>query len=349
MATIKDIATQAGVSPATVSRVLNYDESLSVSDEKRKLILEIAETLNYVPPRQRHQAAKGSMRIGLAHWYDAKQELEDPYYMSIRVGIEMACTQENIELIKIYKNETSDYSAMGTVDGIIAIGKFLKAEVEALEALNPLVVFVDSSPNDLRYDSVLIDFDAAVKKALNHLAELGHKEIAYLGGREELGHEHVQLVDPREHIYKAFMERQGTYTPENIWLGTFFPESGYALTKQALVRKQNGETFPTAIFAANDSLAIGALRAIYEAGYKVPEDIAVIGFNDIPSALYTVPQLSSIRVFKEFMGETAVELLLERIRNKREIAKKVIVPTELVVRMSTVTAGSKKASKKQSK
>ena len=118
------------------------------------------------------------MRIGLAHWYDAKQELEDPYYMSIRVGIEMACTQENIELIKIYKNETSDYSAMGTVDGIIAIGKFLKTEVEALEALCPQVVFVDSSPDDLRFDSVLIDFEAAVKKALNHLAELGHKDIA---------------------------------------------------------------------------------------------------------------------------------------------------------------------------
>lgn len=335
MATIKDIANQAGVSSATVSRVLNYDESLSVSDEKRKLILEIAEALSYVPPRQRNQAGKNSMRIGLAHWYDAKQELEDPYYMSIRVGIEMACNQENIELIKIYKNETSDYSAMGTVDGIIAIGKFLSFEVEALVALCPQVVFVDSSPDELRFDSVLIDFDTAVKKALNHLAELGHKVIAYLGGREALGHENVMLIDSRESIYRNFMERQGMYRPENVWLGTFFPESGYILTKQALNRKNTQEPFPTAIFAANDSLAIGALRAILEAGYNVPDDIALIGFNDIPNTMYTVPQLSSVRVFKEFMGETAVELLLERLRSKREIAKKVIIPTELVVRDST--------------
>lgn len=326
MATIKEISQKAKVSAGTVSRVLNYDETLSVSDEKRKLILEIAEEMNYTTPRQRSQTPKNSLRIGLAHWYNVKQELEDPYYMSIRVGIEMTCLQENIELIKVYKTEEADYSTMGSVDGIIAIGKFLPEEVEAFETMSPNLVFVDSCPSELKCDSVMIDFDCAVTKALDHLIELGYKDIAYLGGRE------MDLPDPREQFYKAYMIKRGIYTEANLWVGSFVAESGYTLVKKALTEG----TMPAAIFAASDSMAIGALRALYEGGIKVPEEVAVIGFNDIPNALYTVPQLSSIRVFKEFMGETAVELILERIRQKRQISKKVIVPTELMVRGSTV-------------
>lgn len=343
MATIKDIAKKAGVSTATVSRVLNYDETLSVSDDKRKLILEIAEELEYLPPRQRNNHVKSNIKIALIHWYNMKQEVADPYYMSIRMGIEMTCYDQNIEIIKVYKPDEFDFSTLEAVDGIIAIGKFFDREIEKFVELSPNIVFVDSSPNVLKYDSIVLDFEAAVYQALDHLLDSGHKRIGYIGGREYIGTEQVPLKDLREIVFKSYMESKGLLCSDEIYMGSFVAESGYGLMKEALKKRaDNLETSPTAYFVASDSIAIGALRALYECGVKVPEEISIVGFNDIPTSKYTVPQLTTVRVFKEFMGETAVELLLERVVKKREIAKKVVIPTELIVRKSTFKISSKK-------
>lgn len=332
MATIKDIAKKAGVSSATVSRVLNYDESLSVSDEKRKLIFEIAESLEYMPPRKRNiSKTPKKLKIGLVHWYTMSQELDDPYYMSIRLGIEKMCYENNIEIVKIFRPDEYDFQKLESVDGFIAIGKFTDGQITKIYERSPNIVFVDSSPQETRFDSVVIDFEKAVTGALDYLWQIGHRKIGYIGGREYIGPDQVALGERRESVFRQHMIELSAYEEKNVFIGAFLAESGYRLMKQAI---QTLEELPSAFFVASDSIAIGVLRAIHECGLKVPKDVSIIGFNDIPTSKYTVPPLTSIRVHKEFMGETAVELLLERIIKKREIAKKVVVPTELQLRES---------------
>lgn len=331
MATIKDIAKKAGVSSATVSRVLNYDQTLSVSDEKRKLIFEIAESLDYKPPRKRHTVIRQKFKIGLIHWYSIRQELEDPYYMSIRIGIEKMCYEQSLEIVKVYEPDHSNLSDLDGVVGLIAIGKFDSSDVSRFENICPHIVFVDSSPREHDFDSIVINFEGAIAQALGYLMEKGHKRIGYIGGQEFIGKQKLPLGERRLALFEETLKAHNIYEPKYIYVGSFIAESGYQLMKQALSEHKN---MPTAFFVASDSMAIGALRAIYEANLTVPKDIAIIGFNDIPTSKYTNPPLTTIKVYKEFMGETAVEMLLERIVKNRTIAKKVVVPTVLVKRES---------------
>ncbi|MCK8060077.1 MULTISPECIES: LacI family DNA-binding transcriptional regulator [unclassified Fusibacter] len=332
MATIKDIAKIAKVSPATVSRVLNYDKTLSVSDDKRQLILEIAEELDYVTPRRRVDKIKApKMKIGLIHWYTIQQELDDPYYMSIRMGIEKECYDNNIDIVKVYDPSHYDFDTMDEVEGLIAIGKFSTRDIERFKAVSPRIVFVDSSPMESQFDSIVIDFEQAVVGVINHFIEQGHQHIGYIGGREYVGEEKLALGERREIVFRDYLLKCGMLESEQIYIGTFVASSGYELMKKAI---EQSIKLPTAFLIASDSMAIGALRALHESKINVPEEISIIGFNDIPTSKYTVPPLASVRVHKEFMGETAVHLLMERIVNNRTIAKKVIIPTELILRES---------------
>ncbi len=332
MATLKDIAKKAKVSPATVSRVLNEDSTLSVSDEKRALIFKIAESLNYMPPRKRHEKEqKKTLKIGLVHWYSMTQELEDPYYMSIRLGIEKMCYGHQVEMVKIFKPDTFDFTTLGPVDGFIAIGKFTDNQIQTIQKRSQHIVFVDSSPNAKIFDSVVIDFEAAVLEALTFLWEGGHRKIGYIGGRETIGKENLALGERREAVFRQFMTAHDALCEESIHIGSFLAESGYQLGLKALAVTN----CPSAFLVASDSMAIGVLRAIHEKHLRVPEDISIVGFNDIPTSRYTVPPLTTVHVHKEFMGETAVALLLERLNQGREIAKKVIIPTTLCIREST--------------
>jgi len=333
MATIKDIAKKTGVSSATVSRVLNYDSSLSVSDEKRKLILEVAEKMDYQTPRKRRSVAGGgpNMRIALVHWYTIRQELEDPYYMSIRIGIEKMCYDHQIDIVKIYKPEDYDFDSLQDISGFIAIGKFHERDIARFTSVSKNIVFVDSSPADNIYDSVVFDFEAAMHEALEYLISKGHTHLGYIGGQEYIGVERIPLGERRLGIYCQFLRDRDLLDESRIYIGSFVAESGYELMKKAVA--QAGPR-PTAFFTASDSMAIGALRALHEAGLKVPNDVAIMGFNDIPTSKYTIPPLTTVRIHKEFMGETAVELLLEKIRLGRPIPKKIVIPTVLIIRES---------------
>lgn len=330
---MKDIAKLAEVSPATVSRVLNYDENLSVTDETRKRIFEIAEDLDYKAPKQRNKTLDKRVKIGVIHWYSQIEELEDPYYLSIRRGVENECSDKKIEIATIFKNESEEnIQQLTELDGVITIGKFSSQDIEALADYSSNVVFVDSSPDDKKYDSVIIDLKKATLEVLDYLLSVGHKHIGFIGGREYVGADKEPIEDDREVTYCKFMKSKKLYNPRSIYIGKFTAEDGYRLMKRAI---EDGE-LATAFFVASDSMAIGALKALYEADIKVPNDVSIISFNDIPTSKYLVPPLSTVKVHTEFMGVTAVELLLERINDNREIAKKVIIPTQLIIRESCI-------------
>jgi LacI family transcriptional regulator len=332
MATLKDIAERAGVSVATVSRVLNYDSTLSVSDETRKRIFEIAQELNYKKLKERHLTpSKERLRIGLVYWYSEKQELDDPYYMAIRLGVEKECFHRQIELVKLFKqNGTYESEWLTQLDGIIAVGKFGPKDISVFTACTENIVFVDCSPDEHRFDSVVVDFRKATMEVLDHLIALGHTDIGYIGGREYVDGEQL-LKEERETTFYEYLYLKNLYHPEYMFIGHFTAEDGYKLMKRAL----NAKKRPTAFFIASDSMAIGALRALHEAEIQVPDEIAIVGFNDIPTAKFVQPPLTTVKVYTEFMGETAVELLVERLTANRNICKKIIIPTELVIRESS--------------
>ena len=329
MATIKDIAQLAGVSIATVSRVLNYDMTLSVSDETKKKIFEAAEELSYKKKPARKQ---DSGRIAVLQWYTEKEELEDLYYMSIRLGVENRCRHHGLQLVKYFQDNYVELKEDGEFQGLIAIGKFSRKQVKELRTITKNIVFVDTSPDEEQYDSIVIDFEKATKKVLDYFMDKGHKQIGYIGGKEEFKDKTSAIEDAREETFTRYLTEKGIFNKSFMYNGIFSAEDGHALMKQAI--QELDDNLPTAFFAGNDSIAVGALRALLEEGIAVPERVNLIGVNDISISKYVFPTLSTVKVYTELMGETAVDTLLERIEG-RKTAKKIFIATKLIIRNSS--------------
>lgn len=331
MVTLKDIAKLAGVSLTTVSRVLNHDTSLNVTDSTREKIYEAVKELGYKTVRQRSRKLNRIIRIGVIHWYSQKEELGDPYYLSIAKGIEKECFSKKIDFASVFKDgDKYTTGEFDNLDGFIAIGKFSKEDINEILMYSKNIVFVDSSPNENLYDSVIVDIRKATLEVLKNVFDNGHRRIGFIGGREYVGRNKEPLEDEREKAYRDFTKEKGIYDDKNIYIGSFKTEDGYTMMKKAIGKG----SIPTVFFVASDSMAMGAMQALYEANINIPNDVSIVSFNDINTSKYLIPPLSTVRVYTEFMGATAVVLLLERIRENREIPKKVIIPTEFIVRES---------------
>lgn len=331
MATLKDIAGKAGVSLATVSRVLNEDASLSVGKETKERIMNIAQEMNYKTLKRKSLQSKRKVaKVGLVYWYSEEQELADPYYLSIRLGIEKASFNREIELVKFYKSDqTFRSSNPEELDGLIAVGKFSSQDIVDFKRWTEKLVLVDFSPSE-EVDSVVVDFRKAMIEVLQSLITLGHDRIGYIGGHEYL-QDDQKIKDERETTFIEYLSLYHQFNENYIWTGKFTAEDGYTLMNKALKLK-NG---PTAFILGSDSMAIGAMRALHEQGVQVPEQVSIVGFNDIEMSKYLQPSLTTVQVHTEFMGESALDLLFDQISSKREISKKIVIPTKLLIRESS--------------
>lgn len=331
MATIKDIAEKVGVSIATVSRVLNYDTSLSVGDDTKKKIFKVAEELSYQKRRQRTPVYR---RIAFLHWVTEEEELDDIYYMSIRLGIEAKAEQHNIQLIRYIKDDYNKISK--DVDGVIAVGRFSPDQINKLKEVSKNIVFIDSDPKDDDCDSVLIDFERVTTQILNYFFETGHTKIGYMGGYETSQGTITQ--DNREKYFRQYMEAHNLLDERYIYINSFTVKDGYRLMKQAI--QELKDDLPTAFYIGSDPMAIGCLRALHEENIPVPDRVNLIGVNDISISKNLYPPLSTVKIETELMGETAVDLILERIISDRSVAKKVFVATKLNTRGTTTETTS---------
>ena len=333
MATIKDIAQTAGVSPATVSRVLNYDKSMSVSDETRKKIFDIAEQLNYKKSNRQKKTASQTHRIAIVEWYTELEELDDLYYYSIRLGIEKKAQELGYDIVRIFNNDS--LSQLEQIDGIIAIGKFSSKQVKELEQYSPALVFVDSDTLDQDHSCVTTDFEHAVTHVLDHFLQQGFREIGMIAGREETADGTTSLDDPRLAYFCRYLSDKGLYQQAYVKIGKFSSESGYQLMKD-MIDKQK-EQMPQAFFIASDALAVGTLRALQEAGISVPQDVQIISFNDTSIAKYVYPPLSTVTVFTEEMGKQALQMLDQMIKTDESLIPYMIkLSTKLTLRESSL-------------
>ncbi|MGF1776674.1 transcriptional regulator EbgR [Vibrio nomapromontoriensis] len=326
MATLKEIANEANVSLATVSRVLNDDPTLSVKEETKLRILEIAEKLEYKTSSSKKSVLSKKQQHHFLAVYNYKQEAEvnDPYYLSIRHGIEMQCNKLGIELTNCYNNKLPTENMK--VTGVLVVGRNSAALLDKVTKYTDNICFVDFSDSSVPYDSVDIDLTRISKEIADYFIEQGYKRIGFIGGQDQ-----PNTADIREKAFAEYGCLKGVVSPDDIYRGDFSSASGYKLAKEMLAKP----SFPSALFIASDSIAIGVLRAIHEHGLTIPDDIALISINDIPTARFTYPSLSTVRIHSEMMGIQGTNLLVERARDGRTLPLQVYVPSKLKLRNTT--------------
>lgn len=327
--TLRDIAQKANVSLATVSRVLNGDKTLSVNESTRQRILSVADDLNY---QKRKKAAVSQNRsVAIVQWYTTGQELDDVYYMSIRIGIEKHCHELGLKVFQIYQSNIEQIPQ--TVDGIIAIGKFSQAQIKAFKRINQHLVLVDYDGLPFNVDSVVTDFEFAVHEAVDEFLSQGIQDIGIIHGTETTADGMEAVVDPRLIYFSQYMLTKNLYQPKFIFDGKYTSESGYDMMNKAI--KKLGDKLPHAFFVSNDPMAVGALKALQEADISISDRVKLISFNDTSIAGYVYPGLSAIHVATESMGVDAVDLLMEHIEQTNYVVKKITRGTSLVIRETT--------------
>lgn len=322
MATIKDIAIKANVSSATVSRILNDDPTLNVPLETRNLVLQAASDLQY---HKKKKVSKSTFTIGIVQWYSLQQEIDDPYYLSIRQGVEQFCQKNSIHVIRTFKSDIHYLSVLQNVDGLVCIGKFTDKECTMLKQISKNIIFIDMQTDSITNHSITIDFKHAMEDAMQYLSMLGHQTIYYLGGVEYLDTNTI-YPDQRKKVFIEYCKKyQVNYS---IHEEAFTSESGYTMMTAIIQSKQ----LPTAIFAASDPIAIGAMRAMQENNIKIPQDISIIGFDDIKAANFTNPPLTTIFTPSEEMGEYGASIVYHFKESNTPM--KIILPCTLIERES---------------
>lgn len=325
MATLKDIAQAAGVSSGAVSRILNNDPTLRVSAETKKRVFDIARELNY---QRSHNRDKSLFKMGILQWFSAEQEMLDSYYLLVRQGIEDFCQKHSIGIIRAFQSDAASIEPLRGADGLICIGKFSNEEIHKFIGICKNIVFLDMPVLDYNITNLTMDFKHAVYEALDYLTELGHTKIAYLGGKEYVGNQEL-FPDERRQAFVSYLENHGL-TASMIYEDAFSTASGYQMTLELLEKKE----LPTAIFAASDAIAFGAMRAIQEKGLRIPEDISIIGFNDTEMSSYTTPALTTISAPAYDMGQHGANLIYGSTNLNISTPLKVKIPCQLVKRES---------------
>ena len=338
MAKLKDIADATGFSVATVSRVLNHDHSFNVSEKTRLKVLRAAERLNYVPLSKRHRPfytsnkvtteEKNKMTIGLAYWYSTADEVVDSHYLSIRSAIEEHCESYDIELKLFYLHEKKyDDIKQENLDGLIALGKYSDYEITALHELNSNFVLVDCYTEHPEIDVVMVDLKAATKGIIDYLCETGVSSIGFIGGIESTLDGKI-IEDTR---FKTFT-KYGNADHDAIYLGRLTADSGYEIMNN-IIKSGN---IKSAYIVATDAIAIGCLKSLNEHKIKIPDEVAIVSYNNITLSEYTVPALSTVDLNTHHLGTTAAETMFERIKNGRRLAKKIFIPTQLIKRETSL-------------
>jgi len=338
MVTIKEIAKAVGVSSATVSRVLNYDATLSITEAKRQAIIETAEALNYLTPRNRPRPSRMQMaadhagaRIGIVHFLRPEDELADPYYIGVRMGIEQRARANRVEVHTLYRTEgLPPADELRDAAGIIALGMHTDAEIDWVRQINSNLVLADFAPNIDLFDIVACDLSYAITRLLDQLYAAGYRRFGFLGDDRPSGNVRYPASEERAKTFKEWTIRNGLFNPAHYLLAQELRfESGYRLACQLMAESD----LPEVLVTSNDNVAIGAYRAIQERGLRIPADIAVASFNDIPAAQFLAPPLTTVRIPAERIGENAFDLLMEQM-NGRDYIKRVTIATELIWRES---------------
>lgn len=333
IATINDIAGLAGVSKSTVSRVLNGDETLSVSKSTKKNIFEAAEQLSYDKYKTKHKT-NGTIAVVLS--YQETEELDDAYFMSLRLAVNNRLTDSNYRFENFFQ---SDYQpedlSNQTYIGIVAVGFFGKETISALRNLQKPLVFVNTDTLLDNVDCVVTDFTSSVARTTNHLIQAGITEIGVLVGKQY--HQHLITFenDPQSFLAKSILQCKDLFNSDYFYTASeYTAAAGYQAMNEII--QQLGSKLPKAFLIGSDSIAIGAMRALAEHKIEIPKQVSIIGFNDITSAQYITPSLSTVHVSRNAMARAAFDLLNEQFQKRNMVPRKLTIGTSLIIRDSSI-------------
>jgi DNA-binding LacI/PurR family transcriptional regulator len=327
---IRDIANLAGVSTATVSHVLN--NTRFVSEELKQKVREIIEHNGYTPnAHARNLASRQSRTFGLI-----LSDLSNPFFPDLVKSIQECAIAEGYDVTmantnydpqrtlasvqRMLEQRVSGVAVMTSEMDISLIGRLTAREVA--------MVFLDVGKVGPYVNNIAVNYEKGIRAGVEHLLDLGHRRIAYISGPQAL-----KSAQRRRLAFTKAMKRyeSSLHTQPSVYEGDFKATGG----RQAVAEILRQKPMPTAILAANDLMAMGALSELRKAGLRVPEDISVIGFDDISFAALTDPQLTTIALPREEIGRAAVEALLNTIKAPNHLGREYQITSHLIVREST--------------
>jgi LacI family transcriptional regulator len=329
--TLEDIAEKAGVSRSTVSRVVNGHPS--VRDDVRQRVLQVIERTGYHPhAAARTLASQRSWMIGLVLPRSVSTFFTDPYFPHLTQGIAQACNQYNYTLGLFLLGTKEDeekiiprVSRRGFLDGILVqTGQIGDQLIDRLLGSKIPVVILGRPAQHEEASYIDVDNVGGAYNAVSHLIRLGYQKIATIAGPPN----NTTSLDRTAGYRRAMADHGRSVDASLVVEGDFTESSGYYAMQRLLPAK------PDAVFAASDIMAIGAMRAAREAGLTVPDDVAFVGFDDLPLAQFPAQPLTTVRQPIAHFGGSAVEILIDLIENGINPARRVIMVTELVIRES---------------
>jgi DNA-binding LacI/PurR family transcriptional regulator len=328
--TVKDVAEKAGVSTATVSRVVSGGENVS-----QHLIAQVKQAiveLNYRPSRvARNLRVRKANTVGLI-----VSDIQNPFFTSIMRGIQDTLQVEGIVLLAANSDEDVEQERIHLetllaedVAGIIlAPASSDSCTYADILAEGIGIVVIDRNPKNLKVDSVLVDNVSGARAATEHLISLGHERIGIITGPK-----HISTSQLRLEGYQSALQDAGIpFDPSLVGMGNFRQEGGYQVM-QALCSLMNP---PTAVFSSNNVMTLGALQAIHEKCLRIPSDIALVSFDDMPWAASLHPPLTAVAQPTYEIGTAAARLLLDRVKEPDRPTRKIILESQLIIRGSTV-------------
>jgi LacI family transcriptional regulator len=328
LSNIVDVAAKAKVSIATVSRVMNNSPH-RVKKATRERVLAAVNELNYCPSA----LAKGLLANKTRTVGVLIPDIANPYYAEIVRGIQ-AVAGDSGYAITLYNTNRCDEGMLRYIyllreklaDGIIFSGGIIdrRKTLAALQDLKEKVVVIGR--HNVNVPAVLVDNTGGLTKAVEHLHKLGHRDIAYIGGPEGSNTARDRLTGFRV----ALAELGIPFEKKWVQKGTWQPESGYQQALALLAQSPR----PSAIIAANDLMAFGALRAAYELGLPVPGKVAIVGFDNVPMAAFSTPPLTSLEVPMYRLGATAMEMMIDLLAGK-DVLRQIKFATTLRIRASS--------------
>ena len=330
---IKDVAKLSGVSTATVSHVIN--KTRHVSDETKQRVLRAIENVGYTPNIHARNLASGRSRtLGLII-----SDITNPFFPDLVKSIQERALELGYDVIILNTNYEPERAAPYVqrllelrVHGVMILTTEMDLSViERLSSRRISVVFLDIGKVGPHTSNIRVNYEKGVHQAVKHLLELGHRQIAFIGGPA-----HFKSAQFRREAFLRTMKkhRASLHAEPVIFKGDFKLEGGQEAVKEILALKNR----PTAIIAANDLMAMGALRELARAGLQVPKDISVIGCDDTWLAKLTDPQLTTIVIPRAEIGAAAVEAVLHTNSGEGRSGREIRIHTQLLVRGSTGTA-----------
>ncbi|HEV2494527.1 MAG TPA: LacI family DNA-binding transcriptional regulator [Terriglobia bacterium] len=327
---MRDVADHAGVSVTTVSHVMNRTRFVAVKTRQR--VLAAIRELNYYKDAHARRLAVGhSNFFGLI-----VSDIRNPFFPDIISSFEAAALEKHSDVLlsnTSYDPKRTEAAVRKMIENkvrgvAVMTSEFNAALAEELTSNQVCVVFLDLGQVGPYLSNIRVDYSGGILQAINHLHDLGHQDIAFIAGPQTLRSAVIRR--------KAFMEGLRHWGLSSHWAleDSHKVEGGIAAVRTLL----DSDRFPTAILCSNDLIAIGAMNALQDAGLRVPEDVSVVGFDDIDFASFAVPPLTTVRLSRERLGRLALEALRKMLRNKKRQGGEYVVETELVVRKSTARA-----------